>query len=73
MTSNKIQETTNGLRRVNELLGKYVQEQALCYEEKRELWLFYKEHKDMGLQTFATACQVLSTGSCFTSLTTPGC
>ena len=46
MTSNKIQETTNGLRRVNELLGKYVQERTLCFEEKRELWLFYKEYKD---------------------------
>ena len=46
MTSNKIQETTNGLRRVNELLGKYVQERTLCFEEKRELWQFYKEYKD---------------------------
>ena len=46
MTSDKIQETTNGLRRVNELLDKYVQEQALSFEEKRELWLFYKEHED---------------------------
>ena len=46
MTSDKIQETANGLRRVNELLGKYVQEQALSFEEKRELWLFYKEHED---------------------------
>ena len=46
MTSNKIQETTNGLRRVNELLCRYVREQVLSYEEKRELWLFYKEHED---------------------------
>jgi hypothetical protein len=46
MTSDKIQETTNGLRRVNELLGKYVQKQALSFGEKRELWLFYKEHED---------------------------
>ena len=46
MTSDKIQETTNGLRRVNELLGKYVQNQALSFDEKRELWLFYKEHED---------------------------
>ena len=46
MTSDKIQETANGLRRVNELLGKYAREQALGFEEKRELWLFYKEHED---------------------------
>ena len=46
MTENRILETTNGLRRVNELVGKYVQEQVLSYEEKRELWLFYKEHED---------------------------
>ena len=46
MTTDKIQETTSGLRRVNGLLGKYVQEQMLSYEEKRELWLFYKEHED---------------------------
>ena len=46
MTPDKIQETTNGLRRVNGLLGKYVLEQVLSYEEKRELWLFYKEHED---------------------------
>lgn len=43
MTSNKIQETANGLRRVNGLLDKYVREQVLSYEEKRELWLFYKD------------------------------
>lgn len=46
MTSDKIQETTNGLRQVNEVLGKYVREQGLSFEEKRELWLFYKEYKD---------------------------
>ena len=46
MTENRILETTNGLRRANELLSKYVQEQVLNYEEKRELWLFYKEHED---------------------------
>ena len=46
MTSDKIQETAKGLKRVNELLGKYVKEQALSFEEKRELWLFYKSHKD---------------------------
>lgn len=46
MTENRILETAKGLGRVNELLGKYVQEQALTFEEKRELWLFYKSHKD---------------------------
>ena len=46
MTENRILETTNGLRRVNELLCRYVREQVLSYEEKRELWLFYKEHED---------------------------
>ena len=46
MTPDKIQETTNGLRRVNEVLGKYAREQALSFEEKRELWFFYKEHED---------------------------
>lgn len=46
MTPNKIQEATDGLRRVNGLLGKYVCDQVLSYEEKRELWLFHKEHKD---------------------------
>ena len=46
MTSDKIQETTNGLGQVNEVLGKYVREQGLSFEEKRELWLFYKEHED---------------------------
>lgn len=34
------------MKRVNELLGKYVQDQALRFGEKRELWLFYKEHED---------------------------
>lgn len=46
MTDNRILETAKGLKRVNELLGKYVKEQALSFEEKRELWLFYKSHKD---------------------------
>lgn len=46
MTSDKIQETVKGMKRVNELLGKYVQDQALRFGEKRELWLFYKEHED---------------------------
>ena len=28
------------------MLCRYVREQVLSYEEKRELWLFYKEHED---------------------------
>lgn len=46
MTENRILETAKGLKRVNELLGKYVQKQALSFEEKGELWLYYKSHKD---------------------------
>ena len=49
MTENRILETAKGLKRVHELLGKYVQDQALSFEEKRELWcpfLFaFKKHE----------------------------
>ena len=46
MEGNKILDTASGLHTVNELLNKYVREQALSHEEKRDLWLFYKEFKD---------------------------
>ena len=46
MEGNKILDTASGLHTVNELLKKYVREQALSHEEKRDLWLFYKEFKD---------------------------
>ena len=46
MEGNKILDTASELHTVNELLNKYVREQALSHEEKRGLWLFYKEFKD---------------------------
>ena len=42
MEGNKILNTATGLHSVNELLKKYVREQSLSHEAKRDLWLFYK-------------------------------
>lgn len=46
MEGNVILNTASGLHAVNELLKKYVSGQTLSFEEKRELWLFYRDHKD---------------------------
>ena len=46
MEGNKILNTATGLHSVNELLKKYVREQTLSHEEKRDLWLFYKSIND---------------------------
>ena len=46
MEGNKILDTASELHTVNELLNKYVREQALSHEEKRGLWLFYKSIND---------------------------
>ena len=46
MEGNVILNTASRLHAVNELLKKYVSGQTLSFEEKRELWLFYRDHKD---------------------------
>lgn len=46
MEGNKILNTATGLHTVNELLKKYVREQSLSHEAKRDLWLFYKSIND---------------------------
>lgn len=46
MEGNKILNTATGLHSVNELLKKYVREQSLSHEAKRDIWLFYKSIND---------------------------
>lgn len=46
MEGNVILNTASELHAVNGLVKKYVSKHALSFEEKRELWLFYRDHKD---------------------------
>lgn len=46
MEGNLILKASSGLHGVNDLLKKYVRDNNLSFEEKRNLWLFYRDYED---------------------------